>query len=101
MIATSCEACVFATWQGNEQKGCKLNRIAKLVENGATLDKVTENGNTHFLILNRWCNKCRNKEWGERHPKRKWEATVAKEVEMKYDIIIYCDSGSTLKDIEI
>jgi len=100
MIATSCEICVFATWQGNEQKGCKLNRISKLVENGAELDKVTENGKTHFNILNRWCNKCRNTDWGDRHPKRKWAEIASKEVQLKYDIIVYCEGSNTLEDIE-
>jgi hypothetical protein len=99
-MITSCEDCVFAEYDGNEQVDCKLDRLEKFQQNGATLKFDTDTDRHHYKIHDRVCIACRNNKWGTEHPKRKWIELVTKEMEIQCDFLIYIDHGSDLQEIE-
>lgn len=85
-MKTYCEHCVFATKVGNNQTGCILDRVNKYKKLG--LAEKQENGS---YVINEYCNSCRNVYW-DKYQKcmtlGKLADEVAKEVRIKYDVII-------------
>jgi hypothetical protein len=100
MITTLCRDCVFATFVGNTQFDCKLNRLKTLQQNGAELTLKEENGR-RFYSINRLCNTCRNGEWAKDKSPYKLEEIVRKEIELKCDIILFTDELENPKNLEI
>ena len=99
-MPTSCEDCVFATWNDNKQVGCTLDKLNKLEANGAEL-KYEDNGErSYYKIFKVACKTCRNKKWGSENPKKDWESLVNKQVEIQCDFLVYVDMESTLEEIE-
>lgn len=96
MITTLCRDCVFATFVGNTQFDCKLNRLKTLQQNGAELTLKEENGR-RFYSINRLCNTCRNGEWAKDKPPYKLEEIVRKEIELQCDVILFSDNMEGLE----
>jgi hypothetical protein len=97
MITTLCRDCVFATFVGNTQFDCKLNRLKTLQQNGAELTLKEENGR-RFYSINRLCNTCRNSEWVKNKPAYKLEEIVRKEIQLQCDVILFIGE---IKNLEI
>lgn len=89
MTNTSCYDCIFATWNGRTQTGCKFDRIDKLEDNGAEILGKDDGEKQYFLIIGRFCNACRNHEWGDKHRRREWKSIVEKQIEIPIDVIIF------------
>lgn len=94
-IATSCRDCIFSIVNDNIQIGCRFDRLDKFKENGA--DVVMDKN--HFLIIGRFCNTCRNEEWGRNNPRRKWMEIVKERIRVQVDIIINIENCNDLSDI--
>ena len=77
MIKTSCEKCIFATFENGIQNGCTLGKISKYIDrNLANLD-----GN-HYVI-NKFCNTCRSSDQF-----KLTEEQVKEQVKIKFAVII-------------
>jgi hypothetical protein len=97
---TLCCDCVFATWDGQTQIGCKLDRLEKLRENGAEIiEAYDENEKEFYVIEGRICNTCRNMDWGKKHPKRKWRKIVEDEIRIRCDIVIYVSKEKEIPEV--
>jgi hypothetical protein len=108
--STNCLECVFATWdeKTNVQVGCDLGRLKKLEANGATLkleqflgedvcgcgeggeddEDLLSRGKFYYRIEDRFCNACRNQEWGEQTPKSEWVRSVYDKIQITMDIFV-------------
>lgn len=91
---TICRHCVFAKWQGDEQVGCKLDRIDKLEENGAEIVGIDEDGVKYFAILKRFCNACRTEDSFKDVAKKHYAGKVYSEIRPRIDYIIRGETSS-------
>lgn len=98
-IVTSCLDCVFAQWDDNEQVGCDFDRLDKFEENGAEV--VGHDGETKkwFTIEGRFCNACRDHDWGKRHQRREWKSLVEEATSLKVAILIYVDDSTSVEEV--
>lgn len=99
-INTTCRDCVFATYNGNEQIDCDLDRLDKFEENGAEIIGQDDGSRRYFLVAGRFCNTCRNQDWGAKHASHDWAAIVAKESQVQCCFIIYADHDSSQTEVE-
>lgn len=100
-MSTSCNDCVFAEFEGNEQVGCELNRIEKLEKNGAEIIGLhdEEEDKKYFLIRGRFCNACRTEEALKDIPARKWKEHVATQNRVRCEMVVYAGPLSTKDDV--
>lgn len=100
-ISTSCGDCIFAVRDGDKQTGCEFDRLDGFYENGAIIveQEHPTKHHKHFVVLGRFCNACRNHEWGDRHPVQEWEDIVRKEFSVRVSMIIYMDNSTSLSDL--
>jgi hypothetical protein len=97
---TICRDCVFAIWEGHTQTDCKFDRINKLKKNGAAVTEVYDEAGKEFYVINdRVCNKCRNADWGKKHPRRKWPQAVSREIVTKCDVVVMMGEDDDVNDV--
>lgn len=99
-IITSCRDCIFAECAGNEQTGCSFDRLDKFEENGAEIVGQDDLNKRYFLVVGRFCNACRNHNWGTRHPPKDWHSIVAREFSVRCCFIIYVDKNITSDQVD-
>lgn len=86
-LQTSCKTCLFATYKGGTQTGCKAGRIKKYRDQGLVLEAY--DNDREFYVINTLCNQLRTPEWNG------GEVDVDKaynEVAPTHTIIIFTDS---------
>ena len=94
MVRTLCKDCVFATHEENVQVGCELGRLEKYKLLGCVVDaEEVETGKKSFVIDNRYCLACRNKDWGDKINEEKWIETVREEMLLQFQAIVFYDKG--------
>lgn len=92
-IETCCKYCVFANYEGNEQVGCFLNRLDVYEARGVQVDECYDNEKEFYVIRDRICNTCRNKNWAkEDETIEQMVERIYKEVEIKADVFLYVDT---------
>lgn len=99
MSSTNCRNCVFAVWDKNTQVDCQFDRIDKFEENGAEILGQDDGKKQYFVIKNRFCNCCRDNDWGKKHKRKEWREIVEKQIEIQLDIIITVSPTDNLSDI--
>lgn len=85
---TKCNGCVFAKMDGSKQVSCNLNRAEKL--------GIQESDEDGFLVLSRFCNTYRPKEWLEELSVAESEdtkATVMEEVMPRVGFFVMLDTS--------
>tara|TARA_R100000008_G_C3587649_1_gene173809 strand:+ start:7736 stop:8503 length:768 start_codon:yes stop_codon:yes gene_type:complete len=95
-MRTLCKNCIFATHENDKdplvQIGCKLDRLEKYRSLDCVVEaKDTETGAKSFVIDNRYCLACRNRDWGEKVEEKKWEETVREEMALQFQAIVFHD----------
>jgi hypothetical protein len=84
-IKTECKECVFASWDGNTQSGCNLDRIDRFEDQGLTTLK--EEDGKQFFLIDTFCNTCRNDEWADRQKDDVYDV-IKREMELKVDLFV-------------
>lgn len=84
VIRTHCKDCVFNIKINDEQKGCKLDRLATFIEQGTKMDLVDGS-----YIIHKLCAACRNEEWAA--TKDNIMYAIKEELEVKIDYIVICN----------
>jgi len=99
-VNTPCKDCVFSTWNEKTQVGCSAGRIELFKKaNIPIIEAVDENGKEFYVINNRFCLFCRNKDWGEKYNKEYWPQIADVETLLQYQVIILA-RNSTLDQIK-
>ena len=94
MVRTLCKECVFATHEEDIQVGCELGRLEKYKLLGCVVDaEEVETGKKSFVIDNRYCLACRNKDWGEKIDEEKWVEVVREEMLLQFQSIVFHNKG--------
>jgi hypothetical protein len=97
-IATSCCNCVFAEWFDNSQTGCQFDRLGKFEQNGGVIEKVDGGDRKYYVVYGRFCNTCRDHDWGQKHPRREWRKTVEYDIATRVSVIINAYHSTSLHD---
>jgi len=74
---SSCEKCIFATYENNKQTGCNAGRLEKLKTNS----HICDSGDKSWYLLKRFCNLYREQDISIQEAR--------KQIELKFAIIIY------------
>jgi hypothetical protein len=98
-VITSCAACIFKKMDGNTQTDCKLDRINKLEQNGATIIGQDDGNLKYLLVCGRLCNLCRDSDWGKKVKRKDWVKTALKEVQPKIDFIINTEDNKNIDEV--
>lgn len=98
-IKTICRDCIWATWDGDHQEDCKLNRLDKLEQNGARLVPEESNGKLYLAIYDRFCNACHNEDSFKDIPRRKRRDHLDSLIGIKVEVLIIAGAGKTLTDV--
>ena len=95
-IKSTCETCIFATYDNSVQTGCRLGRLDKFAERGVAIHSRLTEDNRNVFVIERFCSAARNAEWveGQTDP----EATVRKELEVACHVYVLA-LGATFEDI--
>jgi len=80
-IVTSCKNCVFRVGQ----HGCVFNRPQKMPHE--ILDG--------YVLIHRFCNRCRNSEWASNFLPDQWVKQVKQESQVPCAVIVYCDMNNS------
>ena len=100
-VHTACKDCIFSINKGQEQIGCKMNRIELYRDAGAEiLNAYDEFANEFFVINDRICLYRRSKEWGDRYANHEWEDIVNRQVKIKYQAIVFFNKKQSLEDLD-
>lgn len=103
-IKTICKDCVFATFANNEQLGCSVELLGKYIKNGSTkIEKIEDvSGIKHYILYDRMCIGCRLKDsyWVKSKKGLDLKTELLKEIQFKYDIIVYIHPDTTLEQIQ-
>lgn len=91
MSSTTCEKCIFAEWDWEEQMGCRFGRIGKFFDQG----KARKVGN-HYEI-DRLCNTCTKGDIGE-YTLDEAQKIVRENIQAKVDFIIIVNDKSNLQN---
>lgn len=97
-IITSCRDCIFAEYDGPTQRNCTLGRLYPFQNNGAEVYQIEDDEKTFYQIVGRFCNMCRNHDWGNRHPRQKWREITEYESAIRVCMIIYVDNSTSFSD---
>jgi hypothetical protein len=89
-LFTSCEDCVFASYENKTQTSCKLNRIKKFREKNIEVIEA-ENEDNEFYVVKSFCNCYRNIEWGDNHADH--ELSIYNENRIRWSAIIIVGNG--------
>jgi hypothetical protein len=98
-ISTICKDCIFAEWHGDTQTGCEFDRLDAFEENGAEIVGQDDGQLQYFVVSGRFCNACRNHNWGSKHPQSQWRDLVEKEFRVRCDMLIYISDDSTYQEV--
>lgn len=98
-IKTICRDCIWATWDGDQQEDCKLDRLDKLEQNGARLVPEESNGKLYLAILDRFCNACHNEESFRDVPRRKRREHLDNLIGIKVEVLIIAEAGTAFADV--
>lgn len=92
MAGSSCEHCIFSTWEKQTQTGCLLNRLDKY----DNLVIVNDDYNGSYCVTtNNICTAKRNKDWLSKNPNQP-ELAVRKELYPKVQLIILIEKYNKL-----
>ena len=100
---TACRDCAFAEFDGNSQTGCKLGKIEKFKQNGASVKEVfDETDKEYFVIDGRFCVFWRRPSWLKKNEVVKLGAEKAarKEVQARFAAVVHISESSSPKDVE-
>lgn len=93
-LETCCKYCVFANYEGSEQVGCFLNRLDVYEARGVKVDECYDNEKEFYVIRDRICNTCRDKNWiKEDETIEQMVERIYKEVEVNADVFLYVDDS--------
>lgn len=97
---TSCGNCIFATYDGgNQQTGCKANRLEKFAKAGCNIPFMEENGKIYCCIEDRICNMLCTKEKVERHNMRFPLEEMRQLIKIQYGVFILAEEEHTFEQI--
>ncbi len=94
-LDTSCKNCIFAQYKDITQIGCKYNRLDVFRRHNINIVECFDDDKEFYVIPDTQCHYKRTKKW-KRY--KKWldkgieEFDIRKEVEMKYQVLIYDDT---------
>lgn len=92
-IRTECKQCCFASWDKTTQVGCEMDVLDKIpTEN---IIPVYDEENVNFFVLNdKHCPFCRNKEWAEKVGGESPKDAVLAETQLRMSYLIWYDDTS-------
>ena len=100
---TACRDCAFAEYDDNTQTGCKLGKLEKFRQNGASVKEVFDETNKEYFVVDgRFCVFWRRPSWLKQNEVVKLGAEKAarKEVQARFAAVVHISDGSSLKDVE-
>ena len=100
MPKTECKNCIFGTYVGEIQKGCSLDRLKKLEDNGAVV--IRPDGEKNFYTIERRnCSSHRDIRWSNGKDKSILDIIVRAELLIKPESIIVFDDKYCIEDLKI
>jgi len=95
-IFTSCEGCIFSTYENDTQTSCKLGRIEQF-KNKNTEVIEAYNDEKEFYVIKSFCNCYRTLEWGDSHVDH--EFSLAKENRIIWNAIVIVGDGKSSSEV--
>lgn len=106
VVTTTCKDCIWAEYASGTQVGCKFNRLEKFKERGVkvnlkidTEDKGLVDAPRNHFEIERFCNRCRDSEWGKRYDNPLDTCIVQSAVQ--FDIIVPILADKNIQEIKL
>ena len=67
ILTTSCQKCVFGTYEGKTQVGCAAGRLDAYKDKGVNIIEAEDLEENEFYVIEAWCAGYREEEWSVIH----------------------------------